>query len=75
MSPAPSPAASRLYLITPVRPDLEAFLEAAVRGGVDIVQVRDKELRDGELLHALERARETTRRLGVPLVVNDRLET
>jgi thiamine-phosphate pyrophosphorylase len=63
---------SRLYLITGVRPDLERFLEAAVRGGVDIVQIRDKMLADGALLDALRHAREVTRRLGVPLVVNDR---
>ena len=71
-SPVPSPAASRLYLITPARPDLGDFLEAAVRGGVDLVQVREKELPDGELLHVLEEARAVTRRLNVPLVVNDR---
>ena len=63
---------SRLYLVTPARPDLESFLEAAVRGGVDIVQIREKTLADGELLRALRHAREVTRRLGVPLVVNDR---
>jgi thiamine-phosphate pyrophosphorylase len=39
---------------------------------VDIVQVREKELPDRELLRVLEEARETTRELGVPLVVNDR---
>jgi thiamine-phosphate pyrophosphorylase len=63
---------SRLCLITRARSDLERFLEAAVRGGVDIVQIREKELLDGELLTALQQAREVTRRLGVPLVVNDR---
>jgi thiamine-phosphate pyrophosphorylase len=63
---------SRLYLITAARPDIEAFLEAAVRGGVDIVQIRDKTLSDGDLLPVLQNAREVTRRLGVPLVVNDR---
>ena len=63
---------SRLYLVTPARPDLESFLEAAVRGGVDIVQLREKSLADGELLTVLQQAREVTRRLGVPLVVNDR---
>jgi thiamine-phosphate pyrophosphorylase len=63
---------SRLYLITAARPDLEPFLEAAVRGGVDIVQIREKSLPDGELLLVLQQARELTRRLGVPLVVNDR---
>lgn len=72
-SPAPLPAAeARLYLVTPARPDLTAFLEAAVRGGVDLVQLREKDLRDGELLPVLEEAREATRRLGVALVVNDR---
>jgi thiamine-phosphate pyrophosphorylase len=62
----------RLYLITPARDDLEAFLEAAVRGGVDLVQIREKHLSDGELLPRLNAARELTRRLGVPLVINDR---
>ena len=72
-SPGPSQAAeSRLYLITGVRPDLAALLKAAVRGGVDLVQLREKQLPDGELLTALEEARAVTRRLGVPLVVNDR---
>jgi thiamine-phosphate pyrophosphorylase len=43
-----------------------------VSGGVDVVQIREKELADGALLHALEEAREVTAHLGVPLVVNDR---
>jgi thiamine-phosphate pyrophosphorylase len=74
LSRAPSPADSfpRLHLITPARPDLAPFLEAAVLGGVDIVQIRDKELPDPELIPVLHEAREVTRRLGVPLVVNDR---
>ncbi|HEY7691121.1 MAG TPA: thiamine phosphate synthase [Gaiellaceae bacterium] len=63
---------SRLYLITAARPDLEPFLEAAVRGGVDIVQIRERTLADGPLLAVLQLTRELTRRLGVPLVVNDR---
>jgi thiamine-phosphate pyrophosphorylase len=76
-SRGPSPAAdaareARLYLITGARPELGAFLEAAVRGGVDLVQVREKEFPDGELLPVLEEARAVTRRLDVPLVVNDR---
>lgn len=76
-SPGPSPAAdavgeARLYLITGARPDLAGFLEAAVRGGVDLVQLREKELSDCALLEALAEARSVTTRLGVPLVVNDR---
>jgi thiamine-phosphate pyrophosphorylase len=65
-------AERRLYLVTAARPDLTEFLEAAIRGGVDLVQVREKELADGALLDVLRAAREVTTRLGVPLVVNDR---
>jgi thiamine-phosphate pyrophosphorylase len=64
----------RLYLITPARERLAELIEAAVRGGVDIVQIREKSLDDGELLGVLVDAREITRRLGVPLVVNDRAD-
>ena len=35
---------SRLYLITAARADLEEFLEAAIRGGVDIVQIREEHI-------------------------------
>ena len=62
----------RLYLIAPARPDLAELIESAVRGGVDLVQVREKELADAELLDRLAEARDVTRGLGVPLVVNDR---
>jgi thiamine-phosphate pyrophosphorylase len=72
LSHGPWPAASRLYLITAARPDLASFLEAAVRGGVDIVQLRDKELPDPELISVLHEARQVTIRLRVPFVVNDR---
>jgi thiamine-phosphate pyrophosphorylase len=63
---------SRLYLITGTRPDLADLVEAAVSGGVDIVQIREKELPDGELLRVLQELRALTWRLEVPLVVNDR---
>ncbi len=63
---------SRLYLITGARPDLHELVEAAVRGGVDIVQIREKGLPDGELLGVLQELRALTRRLEVPFVVNDR---
>ena len=63
---------ARLYLITAARADLVDFLEASVAGGVDIVQIREKELPDPELIPVLHEARRVTHRLGVPLVVNDR---
>jgi thiamine-phosphate pyrophosphorylase len=65
---------ARLYLVTPTRPDLASFLEASIRGGVDIVQIRERTVSDAELLAALEEARTVTRRLRVPLVVNDRAD-
>ena len=71
-SPAPLPVDSRLYLITDARPGLSELVEAAIGGGVDIVQIRDREVPDGELLRVLQEVRALTRRLEVPLVVNDR---
>lgn len=35
-------AAARLYLCTPLRDDLDDFLDAVLAGGVDLVQLRDK---------------------------------
>ncbi|MGH9115407.1 MAG: thiamine phosphate synthase, partial [Acidimicrobiales bacterium] len=37
-------AGRRLYLCTGDRPDLADFLAACIRGGVDVVQLRDKVL-------------------------------
>ena len=67
-------AASRLYLVTPTRPDLPELLEAAIAGGVDMVQVREKDMPDRELLPLLFRAREVVREHDVPFVVNDRVD-
>ena len=62
----------RLYLCTPDRPDLERFVEACIRGGVDVVQLRDKELDARPLLDAARRALRVCHGLGVPFVLNDR---
>jgi thiamine-phosphate pyrophosphorylase len=71
-SPVPWLGARRLYLVTPVRPGFRDFLEAAISGGVDVVQVRERELPDGELLEALAEARAATAAHDIPLGVNDR---
>jgi thiamine-phosphate pyrophosphorylase len=62
----------RLYLCTPDRPDLERFLAACIRGGVDVVQLRDKELAPRHLLERARLALRVCRGLGVPFVLNDR---
>ncbi len=62
----------RLYLCTPDRPDLEGFLAACVRGGVDLVQLRDKQLEARPLLARARQAAAVCHDLGVPFVLNDR---
>jgi len=71
-SPARLLADRHLYLVTPVVPGFGEFLAAAIRGGVDVVQVRERSLPDGRLLDALGEARDVTAAQGVPLGVNDR---
>lgn len=65
-------AGRRLYLCTPDRPDLEAFVEACVRGGVDVVQLRDKELDDRHVVARARAVAAVCAAHGVPFVVNDR---
>ncbi len=79
-------AAARLYLCTDARRDrgdLAAFADAALAGGVDLIQLRDKgspgEQRFGPLeardeLAALEVLADTARRHGALLAVNDRAD-
>ncbi len=62
----------RLYLCTPDRADLAQFLEAVITGGVDIVQLRDKELEAKPLLERARVVREVCSAHGVPFILNDR---
>ena len=43
---------AQLYFVTDVRPGLEELLAAALAGGVDMVQLRDKSASDDELVRA-----------------------
>ena len=68
-------ARARLYLVIEARPhgrEPDALLAAALRGGVDIVQLRDKELRDGELVRAAAPFRRACDAHGALFVLNDR---
>jgi thiamine-phosphate pyrophosphorylase len=67
-------AASRLYLICDSEPagrTLEELLEAALAGGVDLVQLRDKRLAPQELTEAAARAAALCHERGALLLVND----
>lgn len=63
---------ARLLLVTNPRPDLVARVAAAVRGGVDIVQLRQKGAAGGELLDLAEELREVC--TGALFTVNDDVE-
>ena len=68
----------KLYAITcPERLDgrlLARVAEQAILGGADVVQLRDKKAGDEELLRQAKALLPVTRRHGVPLIINDRLE-
>jgi thiamine-phosphate pyrophosphorylase len=70
-------ARSRLYLVLEARPhgeDPSALLDAALRGGVDVVQLRDKDLGDDDLVRAAEPFRRACAAHGALFVLNDRPE-
>jgi thiamine-phosphate pyrophosphorylase len=67
--------AARLYLVTGSAPgagELPDLLRAASAGGVDIVQLRDKQLADDELVSVAHAMRALCEVLGLLLIVNDR---
>jgi thiamine-phosphate pyrophosphorylase len=65
---------ARLYFVTDIRPGLEPLLAAAVAGGVDMVQLRDKSATDAELLAAAEVFRRTCDAYGALFWLNDRAD-
>ncbi len=65
-------AGRRLYLCTPARDDLAQFAGACLRGGVDIVQLRDKRLEARQLLESARVLRGVCAGFGVPFIMNDR---
>jgi thiamine-phosphate pyrophosphorylase len=70
-------ADARLYLCTDSRRsqgDLPEFLDAVLGAGVDIVQLREKNLEAGEELGLLEVFADACRRHGCLLAVNDRAD-
>jgi thiamine-phosphate pyrophosphorylase len=65
---------ARLLLVTDPRPDLEARVAAAVRGGVDIVQLREKHASREETLPMAVELKEICDQADTLLTVNDDIE-
>jgi thiamine-phosphate pyrophosphorylase len=61
---------ARLYLVCDAQPD--AFLSAALRGGVDIVQLRVKDAPDDEIVATARRYAARCAAHGALLIINDR---
>lgn len=64
-------AHARLYLCTPLRPDLEPFLESVLQAGVDVVQMRDKAADGTRARTAAAAFRRAADRHGALFIVND----
>ncbi|RWX03831.1 thiamine phosphate synthase [Flavobacterium cerinum] len=69
---------SRLYLVVSEEAcrgrDIVNVTEQALKGGVDLVQLREKQLNDDEFVKTTLRLKEILDRYNVPLIVNDNLQ-
>jgi thiamine-phosphate pyrophosphorylase len=67
----------KLYLVTNTEAccgrDFFEVVEAAIKGGVDIVQIREKDLDEKDFLDKTLRLKELLYKYNVPLIVNDSL--
>lgn len=68
----------RLYLVTDrdclgIR-DLGQSIEEAIRGGVTLIQLREKHASSREFFEIALRVKEITTRYQIPLIINDRLD-
>src|SRR5215207_4555022 len=70
MTPRERVADARLYLVCDARP--RAFLDAALRGGADLIQLRDKSLDDAGLIEAAAVFRAAADEHGALFILNDR---
>lgn len=65
-------AEARLYLVLDLRAETERIVRAALAGGTDVVQLRDKEAPDAEIVPAAGRLRALCHSHGALFVLNDR---
>jgi thiamine-phosphate pyrophosphorylase len=54
--------------------DFLSVAEQAIRGGVDVIQLREKDLSYNEYVYRALRLKEITDRYNVPLIINDDIE-
>ena len=64
----------RLYLCIGLRPNLEEIVRAAVAGGVDVVQLREKVAEAVPIMRAAEELKAICAAADVPFFVNDRVD-
>ena len=67
-------ANSPLYLITSPSDQLLTIVEAALRGGITLIQYRDKNSKDTELLSQGQQLVQLCHHYGALLIVNDRVD-
>jgi thiamine-phosphate pyrophosphorylase len=65
-------ANARLYLLAAARPDLKELIFDSAAGGVDMFQLREKQLTDRDLITLARQVRQWTRDAKVLFIVNDR---
>ena len=72
------PALLKLYMCTDRilarGRSLLRIVEDAAAGGVTMVQLREKGINTGEFFAVAQELRDMTRRRGIPLIINDRLD-
>lgn len=70
----------RLYLVTDSTPailgdrDFNQVVEASLKGGVTVVQLREKKGDTAEIIEKARKLQQVTRKYNVPLLINDRVD-
>ncbi len=67
-------AAARLYLVTSPSPELLPRVEAALQGGLTLVQYRDKQINDTDRLITAQQLCQLCHRYGALFILNDRVD-
>jgi thiamine-phosphate diphosphorylase len=67
-------ASFSLYLVAGFREDIASAINAAIRGGITMVQIRFKEMSDRDTIDAARSVVGICRERGVSVIVNDRID-